>query len=119
MNIYGAKDVISDRFFTVFVAETDGAAIRNNCPNFWAVLPKKDVELYRLGTIDMSNGVILTTQQGTKVDMDSYQFPEQKAENLSSSRDSDLRAAVQMASSIDTVRGNRERAALGVNDIQA
>lgn len=88
--MYAAVDKVSGTAFTVFTAVNDGMAVRNNMPNFWRILPKNDVTLYQVGSIDDESLVVVETCK-REVDVDNaYKFPEIEVKNDSTTLQEDL-----------------------------
>lgn len=90
LKIYAIKDIVADRIVTIFTSATDGEAVRNNMPNAWQILPKKDVELLRIGEFNEKNYIVSPTPIET-VNLNSYMFPEIEAKNESTTQNEDIK----------------------------
>ena len=74
-NVYGVKDLVDNSFFCVSSAVTDGSFIRQNFLNLLRLKPRRDMQVFCLGTYDTLTGVIIPSSPRL-VDWDAYKFPE-------------------------------------------
>lgn len=81
MNIYAVKDLAAGQFYTVFLSDTDKAALRDNLPLLCRVKPLSDVAIFVVGDFDRSTGVVVPCSPRL-VDLSAYSFTEEVMDDL-------------------------------------
>lgn len=76
VSLYCVYDRVASRTVCTFQAENDGLAVRDNAPSLAKVCPIGDLELYRVGKIDVASRNIILDPSWCLVSWDSYKFPE-------------------------------------------
>lgn len=98
MKLYCGYDKVRESVFTVFGANTDGEAVRNNMLGFLRVLPRDDIEIWQVGTFGDKPDGFFVLSDPRRVDIDkAYKLPEDLVKNVSASRDADIKAMQKIA----------------------
>lgn len=75
MKLYLVKDIVSKRYFTCFLAEEDGAAVRDNLPLICRIKPHDDLQIDCVANFNPTDGTIEIFPPYS-VDLNTYKFDE-------------------------------------------
>lgn len=103
MKLYFLVDSVGQKVISVFVADTDGECVRNNMLNVFRVFPREDIRLYHVADFEQHDYKSLALLSSLReIDIDTvYKFPEQVVENISKSRNEDLKKMAELSKDID------------------